>query len=183
MDCERSDLSGGVFPAMTYGTIEKKEYMCKEFVAEHHRAYDPPYSGRPGNMRSTAKHKQRSCQTHSSRQTNWWTWWICFWGAYWIFRQWLIALAVVGFFFLLYTAWKNDWLHLRKPTTVIYVSKPMSASPQVHEQASRYERGYQGLDTPPVDSAPLYSQNRPSPWEYEQPSTQYPEQEPPAAMQ
>ncbi|WP_201385941.1 hypothetical protein [Ktedonobacter sp. SOSP1-52] len=104
-------------------------------------------------------------------------------GAYWIFHQWLIALAIAGILFLLYTAWKNDWLHLRKPTTVIYVSKPMSASPQVYEQALRYERGYQGLDTPPVDSATLYSQNRLSPWEYEQPSTQYPEQEPPAAMQ
>lgn len=129
-------------------------------------------------MRSTAKHKQRSCQTNSSRQANWWTWWICFWGAYWIFRQWFIALAVVGFLFLLYTAWKNDWIRLRKPTTVIYVSKPMPASMQAGDQATRYERGYQGLDTPPVDSA----QARPSPWEYEQPSTQYPEQEPPTAM-
>lgn len=128
-------------------------------------------------MRYPTKRKQSSCQSNFYGQANWWTWWLCFWAAYWIFQQWFIALGVVGFIFLIYTAWKRDWLHRRKPT-IIYVSKPVQASTQEPELPPTYEQGYQALSSSEGRASLDIAYNQ-----YEQPQTQYPEQEPPGAIQ
>ncbi|WP_220193043.1 hypothetical protein [Ktedonospora formicarum] len=127
-------------------------------------------------MRYQTKRKQSSNQSRVSSQSHWWVWWTCFWGAYWLFHQWLIALGALLVCALVYTAWKHDWLHRRKPT-IIYVSRPVPTSTQIFDTQRSYEQGYQAAETLEDRSNPDTAY-----YQYEQPQTHYPEQEPPGMV-